>query len=184
MKAVMILIIMDGIATGVYSSSIPSLVPPGYDDDTANKIAGITMVSLGVGSVIGAYFNGKFTDKVGYLLSGKIGIFFWVISCDFFIAALFYPSIWLGQISGFLWGFAMFYMEGWLYTICSLSYDGVASAFSVNKLVHSLLYLFYQIAVFTTSNSIPLKWIMTGMVLLTIPSLLYLKQLPNKSSIT
>ena len=110
MYAVLILIVMDGIATGVYSSSIPSLVPPDIDDDMVNKIAGITMISLGVGSVIGAFLNGKAVDRLGELLSGKLGLLFWIISCGIFIAALYFPSIWLGQIAGFMWGFAMFYL--------------------------------------------------------------------------
>ena len=135
------------------------------------------MTSLGVGSVVGAYFNGKFTDRVGLLVAGRFGLIFWIVSFGCFILALQYPSIWLGQVAGFLWGFSMFYVEGWLYTVCSVRYDGKAEAFSVNKLVHSLLYLLYQIAVFITQNTMPLKIIMMGMALLTIPALIMLQRL-------
>ena len=55
MKAVVLIKVIDGIASGVYSSSIPNLVPPGYDDDTANKLAGLAMTSLGIGSLIAAF---------------------------------------------------------------------------------------------------------------------------------
>ena len=80
MKAVVMIMFLDGVAAGVFSSSIPNLVPPGNDDDTANKLAGITMISLGVGSVVGAFFNGQFTDKNGLLFTAKIGIFFgWLL---------------------------------------------------------------------------------------------------------
>ena len=46
------------------------------------------MTSLGVGSVVGAFFNGKFTDKVGLLISGRFGLIFWIVSFGCFILAL------------------------------------------------------------------------------------------------
>ena len=70
--------------------------------------------------------------------------------CVCFILGLRFPSLWLAQVAGFLWGFSMFFIEGWLYTVCSRNYGGATEAFSVNKLLHSISYLLLQIAVFVT----------------------------------
>jgi len=73
----------------------------------------------------------------------------------------------------------MFYLEGWLYIVISRNYNGLAEAFSVNKQFHSWFYLFFQIAVFTTKNVLPMKTIMITMAVLAIPAFLLLNRVPN-----
>lgn len=101
---------MDGLATAVYSSEVTKLVPEDTAADMVDKLAGITMISLGVGSVIGGFICGVVADKAGGLLAGRIGLGLWLACCGCFFAALQWQSIWIAQVAGFLWGFAMFYL--------------------------------------------------------------------------
>ena len=126
MYAVLVMMMMDGLATAVYSSEVTKLVPSDTAPDMVDKIAGITMISLGVGSVIGGFICGVVADKKGGMFAGRLGLILWIACCAFFFAALEWQSIWIAQVAGFMWGFAMFYLEGWLYTIISRNYGGVA----------------------------------------------------------
>jgi len=134
---------------------------------------------LGIGSVIGSLSCGKVADIWGSLLAGRINLILWVVACFCFIAAQKWPHLALAQVAAFLWGFSLSYMEGWLYTICSRSYEGAAGAFSVNKQFHSWFYLFVQIAVLATDNELPLFWLNTIMALVAIPSWVLINRVPK-----
>jgi MFS family permease len=179
MYAVIFLMFMDGFGYGIMSSGITSLIPSKIDPESIDKIAGIIMISLGVGAVIGGYLVGIIADKAGGLFSGRLGIISWAVSCGLYFIAICWPSLWMGYLVGFLLGFSMFYLEGWMFTIISRNYDGQAAAFSVNKMVHSWVYVFFQVAVISTNNQMPLKEIMAVMVLLSIPSFMLLTKVPH-----
>ncbi len=46
-----------------------------------------------------------------------------------------------------------------MYVVCSRSFGGRPESFSVNKQLHSVCYLIFQITVFSTENRLPLYWI-------------------------
>lgn len=179
MYAVLIMMMMDGLATAIYSSEVTKLVPSDTAPDMVDKMAGITMISLGVGSVIGGFISGVIADKKGGLFAGRLGLVFWVLCCACFVSALQWESMWMAQVAGFMWGFAMFYLEGWLYTVISRNYGGVAEGFSVNKQFHSWFYLFFQVAVFVTDNELPLKLLITFLGVASVPAVVMMNKIPH-----
>ena len=154
-------------------------MPLSTPDDKVDEIAGIIIISLGVGSVIGAYLCGIIADKIGGLFSGRLGLVFWVSACACFLAAQIWSNLWLAQCAGFMWDFSMFYLEGWIYISISRNYDGKAEAFSVNKQFHSWFYLIFQVAVFSTSNDLPMKIIVMAMAALAIPAFFLINRVPG-----
>jgi predicted MFS family arabinose efflux permease len=178
MYPVLLVLVIDGVSLGVYSSEITHLIPKDTDPDLVNKVAGVAMIVLGVGSTVGGFACGKVADWAGGLFAGRLGLGCWVGSCGCFLLALHWPQLWLTLLASFLWGFSLFYIEGWMYVTCSRNYQGRAEAFSVNKQLHSWFYLFFQVAVFATGNRLALGWLVPAMALLALPALWLLNRLP------
>ena len=122
MYPVLVILFIDGLSLAVYSSEISHLLPPDTPKDDKNKLAGIATISLGTGAAIGGYLSGFISDKVGGLLAGRIGLCSWLVSCAVFISAIWWPSLWLAFLAAFLWGFSLFFIEGWMYIVCSRYY--------------------------------------------------------------
>lgn len=77
------------------------------------------MITLGVGSTFGGFLSGWFADKVGTLVSGRSGLVLYSLSCLLYILSYNLRQLWLSLCSSFCWGFALFYVEGWMYVVCS-----------------------------------------------------------------
>ena len=144
-----------------------------------NKYAGIAMIMLGVGSVIGGYICGIVADKFGAINSGRSAIVFWLASIGCFVLALKIETLQMAFIAAFMWGFALFYVQGWMYIACSRQYEGKTEAFSINKQLHSLFYLCFQIAVFSTDNKLPLFQLVLAASVFSIPALYLLNKIPQ-----
>ena len=110
MYAVLMFLVIDGIAFGFYSTQITKLIPPDVQKDMINKIAGITMIILGTGASIGSIVVGLVADKLGGLMAGRIGLGLFVLNCGVFMAAYSWHQLWLTFIAGFIWGFSLFYI--------------------------------------------------------------------------
>jgi predicted MFS family arabinose efflux permease len=137
------------------------------------------MISLGIGSIIGGYLCGIIADKIGSLLSGKLTLVLWIFACICFIAGVQWSSILFAQMAGFMWGFSIYFLEGWLSIVISRNYHGVSEAFSVNKQLNAFFFIVFQIAVFSTDNILPLKSIMLGLALLSVPAYFLLLSIPK-----
>lgn len=133
---------------------------------------------MGLGSTIGGYLCGIIADKKGNLFAGTTGLLTFFFSCLIVLSCLFWPSIWLTLLTAFFWGYSLFYIESWMYIVCSRHYQGKAEAYSVNKQLHSLFYLIAQIAIFATDNQLPLKVIVAVLAGLTGPALMMIRKLP------
>jgi hypothetical protein len=46
------------------------------------------MISLGTGSTIGGFLSGKCADKLGTIISGRMGLGFFLLGCGLFITAV------------------------------------------------------------------------------------------------
>lgn len=136
---------------------------------------------MGIGSTIGGFLCGIIADKKGGLFSGTTGLTSLIVSCSIVMCALLWPSIWLSLTAAFFWGYSLFYIESWMYIICSRHYHGKSEAYSVNKQLHSLFYLLAQIAIFATDNQLPLKTIIAVIAGLTIPAIFLIRRLPPAS---
>jgi hypothetical protein len=82
-------------------------------------------------------------------------------------------------ISSFFWGLFLFYLEGWMFYVCSKHFGGKNEAFSYNKIFHSLFYLLFQIALIPTHNDIPLATICICLIILGIISFFMIKKVPK-----
>lgn len=65
-----------------------------------------------------------------------------------------------------------------MYLVCSRHFEGKAEAFSVNKLLHSLFYLLFQIVLIPTHNHLPLFWLVSIFAVLAIPSFFLIGRIP------
>lgn len=70
-----------------------------------------------------------------------------------------------------------------MYVVCSRCYQGKSESFSVNKQLHSLFYLFFQVAVFLTNNKMPLEVLIGILTVLTIPGAFLMAKVPNKEAL-
>lgn len=89
-----------------------------------NLYAGYCNVALGCGASLGGYISGKIGDLLGSKRSGSLGIALFFIGCMLAIATLEAQMLLLTLISAFFWGFFLFYIEGWLYIVCSKEFKG------------------------------------------------------------
>ena len=78
-----------------------------------------------------------------------------------------------------MWGFSIYFLEGWLSIVISRNYHGASEAFSVNKQLNAFFFIIFQIAVFSTENILPLKSIMLGLALLSVPAYFLLLSIPK-----
>jgi len=58
-------------------------------------------------------------SKVGGKPSGAIGIGMFLFGSMLALGSLEVQNMWLTMVSVFVWGFFLFYIEGWLFIICS-----------------------------------------------------------------
>jgi predicted MFS family arabinose efflux permease len=181
MYPVLLVLVIDGLSLAFYSSEIPHLFPDDTDKDILNKLAGLAVISMGLGSTIGGYLCGIIADKKNNLFSGTTGFLGFIFSCLVVLGCLFWPSIWLTITAAFFWGYSLFYIESWMYIVCSRHYQGKAEAYSVNKQLHSLFYLIAQIAIFLTDNNLPLTVIVAVLAVLAVPALVMIRKLPPAS---
>lgn len=158
MRMLLLVLVIDGVALGFYSSEIPHLifVEEGTSKDDLNKLAGYLMISLGIGSTLGSTLFGKIADKKDTLFTGRLSLALTVLGCGLFELTLYVKNYWLGMITAFEWGFFLFVLEGWMFLVCGRHFGGKAEAFSVNKQLHSLFYLIFQLALIPSGNKIPL----------------------------
>lgn len=69
-----------------------------------------------------------------------------------------------------------------MYVVCSRCYQGKPESFSVNKQLHSLFYLLFQIAVFLTDYKMPLEVLIGVLTVLTVPGALLMAKVPNNDA--
>ena len=83
--------------------------------------AGIFLIVLGFGAILGGFISGFLSDKVNIM---KVGIssFFVLVVCMLLSIPLFIElveNIYYPYFLGFAWGFGWHYMDGWLWVTCS-----------------------------------------------------------------
>jgi hypothetical protein len=58
-----------------------------------------------------------------------------------------------------------------MYLVCGRHFGGQAEAFSVNKQLHSVFYLIFQLSLIPSGNQIPLLPVTIGIALLVLPTI-------------
>lgn len=74
MKILLLLLIIDGISLGFYSSEITHLIHSNADKSQINKLSGYLLISLGVGATIGGLILGKISDLKSTLFTGRLSL--------------------------------------------------------------------------------------------------------------
>ena len=83
------------------------------------------------------------------------------------------------MISVFIWGFFLFYIEGWLFLICSREFKGRSESFSVNKQLGSITCFLFQIVVMFTDNDLNLTVLLAIVAGMAVPAWTSLRKLPD-----
>jgi hypothetical protein len=178
MKMLLPLLIVDGVSLGIYSSEIPHLIFSDASKTEINKLAGYLMISLGAGATIGGVLLGKISDKMSSLFTGRLGLGLAVVGCGLFALTLELQTYELAVITAFEWGFFLFFVEGWMYLVCARHFAGKAEAFSVNKQLHSLFYLVFQLSLLPSGNQIPLLPVVIALGIAVLPTMLLIGWVP------
>jgi hypothetical protein len=66
-----------------------------------------------------------------------------------------------------------------MFVVCSKHYAGRTEAFSVNKQLHSLFYLIFQLSLLPSGNKISLIPTTIGLALVTIPAFFFINKIPE-----
>lgn len=136
------------------------------------------MLSLGAGATIGGILLGRISDKMTTLFTGRLGLILAIVGCLLFAITLEVKLYELAVVTAFEWGFFLFFVEGWMYLVCARHFGGKAEAFSVNKQLHSLFYLIFQLSLLPSGNQIPLLPIVLGLGAIVIPTILLIGWIP------
>jgi predicted MFS family arabinose efflux permease len=95
------------------------MIPADTPADKLNLYAGFCNIALGCGASLGGFISGYVSSKVGGKRSGNIGIILFMVGSLLVLSSLQVQAFWLTLLSVFFWGFFLFYIEGWLFIICS-----------------------------------------------------------------
>ena len=91
--AVLLVLVIDGLALALYSSEISHLFPDDVDDDLLSKPAGLAVISMGIDPII--------ADRRDDIFAGTLGLVSFMVSCSEVMCVLFWSSIWLTLLAAF-----------------------------------------------------------------------------------
>ncbi len=155
------------------------MIPIDTPAEQLNLYAGFCNIALGCGASFGGWASGYFGAKFGGRRAGDIGILMFLFGSLLALTSLEVQLFWLTLISVFVWGFFLFYIEGWLFIICSREFKGRSQSFSVNKQLGSITCFLFQILVIFTNNNLNLSIIIGVVAALAIPAFKTLRRLPS-----
>jgi hypothetical protein len=178
MSSILWILVIDGVCYGIHISEITHMIPEDTPQDKLNLYAGFCNIALGCGASLGGWISGQIGSKLGGRRSGDIGIAMFLFGCLLALASLEIQAFWLTLISVFVWGFFLFYIEGWLFIICSREFKGRSQSFSVNKQLGSITCFLFQILVMFTNNDLNLFIVIGVITVLAIPAFHTLRKLP------
>ena len=124
MYSILCVFIIDGVCYGFLLSELTRLLPEDIPDDDLNLFAGLCSISMGCGASLGGWISGQVASRVDGKSSGYIGLVMFLFGNAMTILTLYLQDIWLANVTAFIWGFYLFYIEGWLYIVCSREFKG------------------------------------------------------------
>ncbi len=152
MKNFIPMIITDGFILGFIESTSMHFLPKDHYSKTS---VGVYLIFLGIGAILGGYLSGLWSDKYPIMKVGKSS--FLVIS----VCMLLSIPVSMGLVTSFIYscflgfslGFAWHYMDGWLWVTCSKIFEGKLEAFALNRLIHSISFVVYQIVLIVCGSN-------------------------------
>lgn len=139
---------------------------------------------MGFGASTGGYFGGKLCDMFGIKKVAYGGSIFYALTCILSIVVSLIDVFPFSCFVCFSWGFLIYYVQSNEMVMCSKLFDGKYESFAIVKQFHCVPILLYYLISFLTDNSIEVKYLMTVLFFLSIPSLYLLTRLTeNKENL-
>lgn len=129
--------------------------------------------------MIGGYYGGKLCDVIKVRRVGQFCVIAYVFSCLAGILAAEVGWYALAVLVFMIQGMQASGVEACLLVMCSKVYGGASETFAVNKQFQGLSFVLFEVIMIVTSNSIPLQYVMTGALLLAIPTWFTLGKMPD-----
>lgn len=108
MKAIIILLVLDGLTLSFISSSVSKILP---EEAAENSLkVGVFLIILGIGSTLGSLISGYLCDICEMKAIGRSAVGIVMLSYLYFLVAMKFPSIILSFIGAFVWGLALQYL--------------------------------------------------------------------------
>ena len=82
MIPVILILVLDGISLGIFSNQVVKLIPYEDSKQNLNKKAGIVVILMGIGTIIGGYLSGIISDKIKIKRTGFLLVGFFLLSCS------------------------------------------------------------------------------------------------------
>ena len=104
MKHTLFLVVLDGLAVGVTTSSLVHILPLNSSDLTT----GLSTFAFGFGSITTTYLSTRLSDFIRYQYEGFGIIMSFIFCCFGSFFAYFYQSLWFSLMIIFGWGAFIF----------------------------------------------------------------------------
>lgn len=139
---------------------------------------GLCLVFFGVGGTIGGFIGGKLCDMIPVKKVIIISLSLYVFLCLSAGIIYHHKDVYLAISCCFIWGFDLYFLEAGLMVACSRIYGGVPESFAIVKQFHSLAFVIYELVSIPTNNSLPVDYIMIGIVIFVVPAIFSITKLP------
>jgi predicted MFS family arabinose efflux permease len=169
MKYILIVLVLDGFILGFYSTYSTNLIPSNISD----KInTGVFLSIAGLGAIFGGYFSGSLSDKYQVVVIGKSAVVFTTLTLilSFFCVYSEPENLVLPFVCAFFWGYLLYFLEGWISVACAKLFNGDLESFAIQKQLHSLSFIFYQIYFIISDGKITIYYSFYIIMLLSIIS--------------
>ena len=124
--------------------------------------------------------GGRLCDYIAVKKTAYIGMFIFLFNCLFSILVSLIDVFPLSCFAGFLWGYVFYYVQANEMVLCSKFFKGKTESFAVIKQSHSASLVLYEVLGMLTDNSIEIKYLMTGLIVVWIFCMLLLRKLKEE----
>ena len=170
MKNTLFLLVLDGIAVGVQSSTLLHILP----SNKFNIINSLALFGWALGTLASGYISARLTDLINYKSCGMIQIVIFLCACISSFIAYEFKVMGLSFFAIFLWGFFTFSVEGFMTVILCKVYKSIVEGYIINRQVRCLSETLYSTLNSMTTNKIPVSLLMVGISIFSIPALIWL----------
>jgi hypothetical protein len=77
-------------------------------------------------------------------------------------------------ITVFLWGLALYFLEGWIFVCCSKIYGGRIEAFAIQKQMHTVSFIIFQFYYIFVNDSINIWFVATVFLIFCVIAFIFI----------
>ena len=171
---------LDGINVAVSILTILHLYKSTGDKHEDEILAGIALLAMGFGALIGGYLGGKLCDIFGVKKVAYAGNILYALTCILSIVVSLIDAYPFSCVVCFNWGFLIYYVQANEMVMCSKLFEGKYESLAMIKQFHWSSIIIYYLVSFLTGNSIEVKYLMAVLFVFSIPSFYLLTRLREK----